>query len=353
MKIGLAHNLYEPYAKGGAEKLVERLIKEFTNSGHEVFLITTEPKNKKLRLNYDKDICKVYRLKSFYSYLSSFPKCLRLFWHLSNFCNPKRRIILKKIIKEEKPDLFITHNLVGLGFFLAKIIRRQKIKHEHFLHDIQLLHPSGLMISGQEKMLKNYFASLYRFFVKYNLKGLDKVISPSSWLIEEHLKFNFFKCTNIEIRPLRRVGEKKENGTEKIPGRFLFVGQVEKHKGILFLIKTWKKIKNENISLEIIGSGQDEEIAKKLAKEDERIFFSGQKNSEEVKSAMLRSSVLIVPSLCYENSPTVIYEARESGLVVLASNLGGIPEISPNPEYLFTAGNENELTEKIEKFLKK
>ena len=39
------------------------------------------------------------------------------------------------------------------------------------------------------------------------------------------------------------------------------------------------------------------------------------------------ADTLLVPSLCYENTPTVITEAHSHGLRVVASLIGGIPEM--------------------------
>ena len=58
---------------------------------------------------------------------------------------------------------------------------------------------------------------------------------------------------------------------------------------------------------------------------------------------------LIVPSMCYENSPAVIYEALSMGLPVMAADIGGVPEliIEGKNGWIFTAGNFDELNKKI------
>lgn len=356
MKIGLAHNLYKPYAKGGAEKVVVKMTADFLNKGHEVFIISTEPKKRSSK----KDISeansdgakkeKLYFIPSSYYDLGDKAKFFRLFWHLGNFCNPKRRIRIEKILDIEKPDLFITHNLVGVGFFLVSILKKRKIRHEHFIHDIQLLHPSGLMFSGEEKLIESKPAKIYQNLTRNIFKDVAKVISPSSWLLNEHLKKGFFGKSETEIRPLQELSEikirsKQEQDSKN--GKFLFVGQIEKHKGVLFLINTFKKIEKPNISLTLIGNGKDFEQAKKLAASDKRINFLGRVESDIIKTEMEKAGALIVPSLCYENSPNVIYEARVQGLPVIASRLGGIPEIIANQELLFTTGDANDLSKKL------
>ena len=53
----------------------------------------------------------------------------------------------------------------------------------------------------------------------------------------------------------------------------------------------------------------------------------------------------VVPSICYENSPTVIYEASLVGVPVIASNIGGIPELVVEGEsgLLVKPGDEQDL----------
>lgn len=134
---------------------------------------------------------------------------------------------------------------------------------------------------------------------------------------------------------------------------FLFVGQLEKHKGIIFLIETFKQIEKENIKLKIIGSGTLEKEILEMIKEDKRFEFLGRKESNDLAIELQKNDCLIVPSLCYENSPTIIYEAKSFDLPILASNLGGIPElINKSQEKLFKPGNKADLIDKIKEFVK-
>lgn len=52
-----------------------------------------------------------------------------------------------------------------------------------------------------------------------------------------------------------------------------------------------------------------------------------------------------MPSICYDNSPTVIYESFSFGVPVIGSRIGGIPELIKEGYngFLFEAGNVEEL----------
>ena len=56
-----------------------------------------------------------------------------------------------------------------------------------------------------------------------------------------------------------------------------------------------------------------------------------------------------MPTLCYENSPTVISEAHHNNCLVLASDIGGISEMitEGNNGWLFEPGNKQDLLDKL------
>ena len=182
----------------------------------------------------------------------------------------------------------------------------------------------------------------------------DTVVSPSKWLLGMHEDRGFFKGSEKEVMPNSIPPTPLTKGGAGGFFRFLYVGQIEEHKGVLFLIKTFKKAVSahagslQNTELLIVGDGSKMEEAKKNAAENENIKFLGRKNKEEVLEIMRQSDCLVVPSLCYENSPTVIYEAFAVGLPVMGANLGGIPELLGGGRgILFRTGDADDLAEKM------
>lgn len=366
MKIGLAHNLFGEFSHGGAETAVSIMIADLEKSNHEVFLITTSPSHKACYLNNPaaaketnpgQTKLKIYYLNSKFYNLADLNILARLSWQIGNLISFSKYRAIRKILKKEKPDLFITHNLMGLGFLTPLLIKRLKIRHEHFLHDIQLLHPSGLMLYKHENILNSCGAKIYQSLNRRLFASPAKIISPSKWLLDLHLKKGFFKESKTEVRPFNwgagadNESKNKNLAVEKKFNNFLFVGQVEAQKGIIFLIKTFKKITRPELSLTIASrnGGQRLNEVTKLAEDDKRIKIFSPLSFAETKKLMADSDCLIVPSLCYENSPTVIYGAHEAGLKVIASDIGGIPEICNKDDYLFEPGNEKDLIDKINK----
>ncbi|MHB8904035.1 MAG: glycosyltransferase [Patescibacteria group bacterium] len=364
MKICLCNNLYGEFSHGGAETVVSLMVSELKKSGHEVFLITTKPRKTKL-VSPEKEIkdseseLKIYYIKSQFYNIADLNTFIRLFWHFHNIFSINKYFKIKKILKKEKPDVVITHNLMGLGFLAPLAIRKLKIRHEHFLHDIQLLHPSGLMIYGQENKLNSFAALAYQKITKSLFSSPAKIISPSKWLLDMHIDRGFFEKSAVEIRPFdwgknngalkEGEGNNKDSNKPKSSNKFLFVGQIEEQKGIFLLINAFKKIAKPELSLTIISRNGGGKLAEaiKLTKDDQRIKIISPLSFEETKKIMENSDCLIVPSLCYENSPTVIYGAHEAGLRVIASDIGGIPEICNENDDLFEPGNEEDLISRL------
>lgn len=347
MKIGLANNLYPPHGRdSGAEIITKKMADDLQKNGHQVFVITTTP-NKVKREDTDN----VYHLSSSYENLAKFNNLQKLFWHFNQLIFPSHKKILKAIIEKEKPDLFITHNLLGLSWALPKILTQTKTTHHHVLHDIQLLHPSGLMYWGEEKKIKSLLALIYQSLLKKRIKKIDKIISPSQWLLRCHKERDFFLNQETEVKTnfnFKKITPK----IQKKPCRFLFAGQLEKHKGLKLLISAWKKsdLNKEEAILSIAGSGSLVNFIEESIRKISNLKYLGHLNREAMQIALENSDIIILPSLVYENSPTILWEAAQNGLSAIASNIGGIPEIKPYLSMqVFEPGNTEELVKLIKK----
>lgn len=341
MKIGVINNLYPPFNRGGAEIIAQIMVNDLEKLGHEVFVISTSPKAQYQENN-------VYYLPSKYYNLYKMPLFLRLFWQINNLVDIQRRQRVKEIIEAEKPELIITNNLMGLGLSLPGLFRSKKIKHLHVLHDIQLLHPSGLMFYQKENIINSFLARNYQSLTRKLMGSPQAVISPSKWLLDLHQQKKFFSNSQLVHlpNPVKVNYELGNNDREK--NSFLAVGLVAKHKGSDLLIEVFNNLPQFNLT--IVGDGSYLEEAKRKAKGN--IRFMGRLDNDTVKKLMLQASALIVPSLCYENSPTVIYEAIGSKLPVIGSDLAGVAElISYYGGLLFTPGNANNLKKQIEYFV--
>jgi len=121
------------------------------------------------------------------------------------------------------------------------------------------------------------------------------------------------------------------------------------------LIKAFRGIKLGNARLHIAGKGVDLERFKKLAGNDKRTRFHGFLRPEQLKELYKKANLLVVPSIWYDNSPTVIYESFSFGVPVIGSRIGGIPELIKDGYngFLFEAGNIEELENVLDKVIRK
>jgi glycosyltransferase involved in cell wall biosynthesis len=81
----------------------------------------------------------------------------------------------------------------------------------------------------------------------------------------------------------------------------------------------------------------------------DRVVVPGFLAREDVEEIRRSAYVQVVPSIWYENAPSTVLEAYSLGLPVLASKIGGLPEIV-GPEAgssIFEAGDVDELARQI------
>ncbi len=131
-------------------------------------------------------------------------------------------------------------------------------------------------------------------------------------------------------------------------GYALYAGRLSSEKGVDVLLKAWKK--KAFLPLKIAGDGPLAAQLKEDARGIQNVEFLGFIPSDRYQDYFKNAKFLIVPSLCYENFPRVVAEAYRYGIPVVASDLGGFPEIVLDQQTgaLFRAGDEDDLLKKIQ-----
>ena len=346
MKICLINNLYQPFNRGGAERVVETIANGLIKAGHEVFIICTKPRFSKLRITNYK--LRIYYLNSLYYNLNKLPKFFRLVWHLWDMFDIVGYFKIKKILQRENCDAVIANNLMGVGFLAVPAVKRLKIKLIQIVHDIQLIHPSGLLRFGEENKINTLLARNYAGLMSRIVDSPDIVIFPSRWLMDIHLdKIFFIKSKRIVLPNPIETSRKAIGGNSAAGFKFIFIGQIEEHKGVFLLIEAFKTIKRKypEAELTIAGNGSKRTEAEALGAGVKFLDWPGEAAADKLLSS---SHCLVYPSLVYENCPNAIQRALAAGLPVLASELGGIPELlSKNAGLLFKPADERALADKM------
>ena len=130
-------------------------------------------------------------------------------------------------------------------------------------------------------------------------------------------------------------------------GFALFVGRLTEEKGLPTLLAGWTRL--PHIPLHIVGDGplrpwlqarlQDPKL--------QHVRLLGPRPREEVLRLMQETRVLVFPSTWYEGFPMVLVEALATGLPVVASDLGAMPEILGEAGLLFPPGQPEALAERV------
>ncbi len=360
MKICIINNLYPPYARGGAEQVVRKTVEGLMAAGNSVVLITSTPDDPGVE---ESDDLKIYRIKPkntfFYTEAHKHDFLSRFLWHIVDTFNFSVSSEVKKILTWEKPDIVHTHNLMGLSFLIPRTIRSLDIRHIHTVHDVQLVEPSGIILKKEENSWRytGWPTRVYTWIMKKLFASPEVVISPSQFLLDFYKERGFFASSKFVVvrNPMTFSEGKGERGKGKGENdlfSFLYLGQIEEHKGILFLLRIFKQFvkTNANCELHVVGDGSALGDVKDLAEGGENIVVHGRVGRDELPGLFSKTDITIVPSLCYENSPTVIFESLSFGVPVLASRIEGIAELIEEGEngFTFEAGDNESLGEKLQ-----
>ena len=138
--------------------------------------------------------------------------------------------------------------------------------------------------------------------------------------------------------PSPRGDSPKTPELHAINGKFkiLFVGRHIERKGICYLIEAAKYLPRDQFEIRIVGVGDlTEELKKQAASmppESAEIIFTGKLSPEDLANEYRTANVFTLPAIVDSKGDTeglgvVLIEAMELGLPVVASNVGGIPDV--------------------------
>lgn len=356
MKVAIINNIYPPYDRGGAEQVVVKTVAGLRAAGHQVVVITTTPDKPQTEV-VASDLT-LYHIHPhnlfFYTDAHRHNFVMRFVWHIIDIFNYSAASAVKEILNKEKPDVVHTHNLMGLSFLLPWSIRKLNRRHVHTVHDVQLVEPSGMILKARENSWRynGLPTRLYTRLMRVLIGSPQVVISPSQFLRDFYTTRGFFKHSTIQVvrnpvmfAPLPSATKPLNSGM-----RFGYIGQIETHKGVALLVQAFQNLPTDvNAELHIMGNGTQFEQLKKQTINDERIVWYGRVERKALPELLQTLDALVVPSLCYENSPTVIFESFACHVPVIASNIEGIAELIQEGEngLTFKAGDAASLTERL------
>jgi glycogen(starch) synthase len=111
--------------------------------------------------------------------------------------------------------------------------------------------------------------------------------------------------------------------------RVLFVGRLAPQKGVGTLVEAAGLLEHPSAQVLLVGEGPERKALERETERlgvDDRLRFEGFVTHDQLPAAMAHADMLVLPSL-YEELGTVLLEAMQAGLPIVASETGGIPDV--------------------------
>lgn len=343
-----------PSVKGGA---VETLIDHFLNENE-------KQREKALEIivysvydiNAERESKKYKNVKFRYFKINESLKKIHFLYLRFNRKIFKRQVadyFLRKVIKDLKNEE-VDKILIEGNFQHVVPIRKIKKNSQIYLH----VHGDAF--------------SSYNIMIEKAIKNSTFVITVSdfvknSGLINyEEYKNKFYTINNcIEIGKFQVKNEERELELKerynilKEDIVILFCGRIIKEKGVIELIEAFNKYcLNLNAKMLIVGSSgfgntnyttYEDEVSKLVSLSKGKIISTGFIHNKDLSDLYNISDISVIPSICNEASGLVVLEAMAAGNAIIASNVGGIPElvdskcaklINVNDEFIDNLGKE-------------
>lgn len=249
---------------------------------------------------------------------------------------------------------------IGLFFKLLFVVRRYNVLHIHGCSDWGMLPVVYGVIAGKiwkKRILVTYhggeaaeYFKRHGAFVRRWLKRADKVIALSGFLKKVFDEYQIPCIVIPNIVPLR---EDVYRLKQSIAPKMISVRHLTDLYRIDLIIRAFAKVveKYPEATLDILGQGDKRTELEQLVHCDERLVervrFIGQVPNEKMYDYLKANDIMLsAPKI--DNMPVSLMEAMNSGVLVISSNVGGVPYmISHQQTGLLFDGDADALAEQI------
>lgn len=375
---------YPPEANAGTEIYTRDLARAVRGRGHEVAVFARSaceadaPEEFAVSRRVEHGI-PVYRV----------PHALAHRRLRESYCEPRVERAFEAVLEAFSPDVVHFQHLIHLSAGLVELAKRRGIPAVAHLHDywalcprVQMIRPDGVRCSspqglgchacvhgGREDAIPRWAsATAYagplldgaarltrraarttrlaeragayldlrerNAYIAQALEACDLLITPSVFLRERMREAGSFDPARIAVSSNGLPRAAAGHATKKEPDpegrlRVGFVGSVVEHKGLEVLLRAAKRLPAEAIRVLVFGPfdpDRDDDHARLARWAGPEVEFRGAFDRDRVAEVFSQIDVLVVPSLWFENSPTVIQEAFANRTPVVASDIGGMAE---------------------------
>jgi glycosyltransferase involved in cell wall biosynthesis len=240
---------------------------------------------------------------------------------------------LQNIYYQLSPSILLTLRELGMPTVMT-------VHDFHFLspqynrwsrHRVEDLSALGILPAALTRFHKNsFFASLaaaavYHLHERMGLYHLVDRFAVSTNFMKGEMVKKGFAAERIQVLPFGLAAKKITPAVGWDHGFVLFVGQLAEEKGVWPLLKAAKEL--PKIKFKFVGRGGEEEKLKRAAAALSNVEFIGFVQNEQLWNLYRGARCLVVPSLWPEVFGLVALEAMAAGKPVIASNIGGLPEV--------------------------
>lgn len=333
MKILIITGIFPPDI-GGPATYVPQIAKALFEKGHQVTVITYSD-----RLDHQDDI--------YHFNLVRLPRKI----------NKIKRFVLtinKIITLGRNVDLLFVNGLALEVAIANKILT--KILVQKIVGDIAWERSSNkgwVTDTFDEFQIKryNFYLEIIKKLRSWSSQQASQIIVPSQYLAKIVEKWGIPK---EKITVIYNALEIPDNLPSviiplKTQIKIITVARLVPWKHIDRIIEVISQL--ENVGLVIVGEGDLRKSLENLVETlhlQNRIYFAGKKNKAETLALMANCDIFILNS-SYEGLPHVVLEAMSIGLPVIATAVGGTPEVIKNGEngFLIPPLDNESLTKKI------
>ena len=331
MKIAFIASMYAPYVGGGAELVVQNQAEELARRGHTVHVLTLgEPGGQVARsVLQGVGIVRV-PLANLYLPGTSRPGSLqRMAWHAKDVSNERMARAAREWLSELRPDLVVCHNLYGWSAAVWPAIKSLGFPLVQVLHDQYLRCVRSSMFKTRQCAGPCTSCRLMRLPHQRLSRLPDAVVGVSRYIVDSLVQDGYFQDVPLLTHILNASHlDTRSRPTPPLTGPelvFGFIGSLHAIKGVEPLLSAFRAAAKPDWRLRIAGTGDPGFVAQLQARHaDPRIEFLGRQNPA---SFYLGLDATVVPSLCNDTLPSVVFESLIHGRPVIGSRRGGIPEM--------------------------
>ena len=249
-----------------------------------------------------------------------------------------------------------------LPFQVKNTIRNEKFDILHIHEPLLPLLPLSALLSSNCVNIGTFHAyhgnpRFYQFTKRYlsnclpKLHGRIAVSEPALQFVSSHLPGEYRIIPNGVDTSRFSHGNHRRPEFDDGKMNILFVGRLEKRKGVEYLIKAYSHIKEKlpQTRLIIVGSGTQwrhrlHTLIKNMELKD--IIFTGYIDDMDLPSYYHSADVFCSPAIFGESFGIVLLEAMACHIPVVASDIDGYADVisDGNEGFLTEARNEDDLT---------